>query len=145
MSNNSASDLTEYLVGKGVSPDGLAIRITYTPAHPFFHDSKERVAVIVGQGVHSEGPCVPAERILKFEKTREVWNRQGEKPVFEGFVKEPPGWFERKCQEAHCEWFIPFVEKIASGECVTIEEIPKAFFYHNKSMMPSSSWGNMHE
>ena len=58
--------------------------------------------------------------------------------------QEPPGWFERKCAEAGCSWFVPFVRRMAAGEDVPLEEIQAAYREHNEGReMPSGTWGSL--
>ena len=58
--------------------------------------------------------------------------------------EEPPGWFLRRCAEAKCEWFVPFVERMAAGDEVPIEEIKAAYRIHNEGQdMPCGSWSTL--
>jgi hypothetical protein len=43
----------------------------------------------------------------------------------------PPDWFRRKCAEAGCSWFVSFVERMAGGEDIPIEEIKAAYRENN--------------
>jgi hypothetical protein len=57
--------------------------------------------------------------------------------------REPPGWFERKCREANCEWFVPFVKRMADGEAVPLKEIEAAYLAHNGKPMPCGKWSEL--
>lgn len=128
-------------VGSGYDEHGQTVRVNYAPAHPFFHDGKERVSVIIGTGIHAEGPCLPAKEILRFQPTHAVWKELGGERKFEEFIKEAPAWFERKCRESNCEWFVPIVRRMAAGEPVPLEELQSAYLAHNGKVMSSAKWG----
>jgi hypothetical protein len=70
-------------------------------------------------------------------------------PVIDGRIVSgklelaPPGWFERKCREADCEWFIQMAKRMAEGEHVPLEEIQAAYLAHNGKSMPCGKWSQL--
>jgi hypothetical protein len=50
-------------------------------------------------------------------------------------------WFEKKCVEANCTWFVDYVKRMAAGEDIPLEEIQSAYRTHNNGHeMKSTSW-----
>jgi hypothetical protein len=90
--------------------------------------NKNTLLILVEWGYrgNTEGPTRPPKEMLDFREghlvTRIVEGK--EKATWE---EESPGWFERKCAEAHCSWFVPMVRQMAAGEEVSLEEIRAAF------------------
>jgi hypothetical protein len=135
------SDL-EYLIGIAPRPYGNYLCIGYCP-----WNSNERtplIAIRIGKGRNSESWCLSPSRIL--ERRPHIFHYE----VVEGVAKmvkiaeEPPGWFARRCAETKCEWFVPFVERMAAGEEVPLEEIQAAYRIHNEGQeMPSGSWNTL--
>jgi hypothetical protein len=60
-----------------------------------------------------------------------------------GFELAPPGWFERKCQEANCQWSLPMAKRMSEGECVPVEEILEAYLKHNGGAAPCGKWSQL--
>jgi hypothetical protein len=132
-------DPTEYLIGYGRTSDNTPMWIGYRTL-PRGGNSDDEVAVGIGEGPGSEGFVLPPKRVLEFEYGRTMWDLVNGKPQYRGYVKEPPGWFERKCREANCEWFVPMVKRMAAGERVPLEEIQAAYQVYNGKPMPCGSW-----
>lgn len=110
-----------------------------------FNEDTPLILVEWGYRGNTEGPTLPPKEMLEFRKGHLI-NR-----VVEGIVKatweeEPPGWFERKCAEAHCSWFVPMVRRMAAGQEVPLEEIRAAFRENNGGReMPCGEWAEIYE
>jgi hypothetical protein len=63
----------------------------------------------------------------------------------EKIEQEPPGWFNRLCQDLGCEWFVPMAQRMAEGEHVALEEIQASYLAHNGKPMPCGTWGVLFE
>jgi len=62
---------------------------------------------------------------------------------YDGGIVEEKDWFENRCKEANCEWFVPMVKRMAAGENVPLEEIQAAYLKHNGQPMPCGEWAKL--
>ena len=102
-----------------------------------YHPERQTVSIcqeaVVGPGAH--GATFSPEEIITYRPYTATTT------VVNGMVRilkaeqEPPGWFQRICHKCHCEWFLPFVERMAAGEKIQIEEIQAAYFAYNGKAM----------
>jgi hypothetical protein len=131
-------DSKTYLVGRtGSDPyDFLLISIQYED------DDKPVIVVQMGLGPLAQGPMLHPAKMLEFRP--HIFHDE----IIDGRLKmvgmeqEPPGWFGRKCKEAGCEWFVPYVERMSKGEEVALEELKEAYRMHNHGReMPESVIG----
>lgn len=130
--------MVEYLIGKGANKHGIPVWVGYRV------DGKgdPEVAVCMHAGRHADGPVLPPEQMLEFAPriycVREV---DGKKELWPTNEHEPSGWFGSKCAEANCSWFVPLVERMATGEEVALEEIEAAYREHSGGKeMPRGIW-----
>lgn len=130
-----------HLVGNGQTPEGFNLKVFYRQSER--GTEMPRITVIWGEGRHAEETSLSARDILVFEYGRASWKNVGGDSKFLKYVKDPPGWFERRCREAQCEWFVPMVKRMAAGEQVSIEEIQTEYFAHNKKPMPCGKWSEL--
>ena len=139
----------KYLIGLGTSTkpeNGLPARLTvvYFPKalDGEIEDPDEpSVLVETWQDGESTGPTLPPQQMLAY---RPYVSRRGISDRSPGttFEQEPAGWFERRCAEANCLWFLPLVERMARGERVPLLEIQAAYRMHNHGKeMPSGHLG----
>ncbi len=105
------------------------------------NDLPEAVCFQFGLGPGAQGSVLTPKQMLDYCYGHTVWKQVDGQRRFAGYVKEPPGWFERKCREANCEWFVPPVKRMAAaGEHVALEEIQAAYLAHNGKPMPCGKW-----
>src|SRR5258705_330753 len=105
-----------YLIGLGTTAfpeNGLPARLTvvYLPrpssAKPGDPEDPDILVESWQDGV-SDGTTLPPENMLEYRPyTRSARTKSGSSST--GYVQEPAGWFERRCAEAGCLWFVPFV------------------------------------
>jgi hypothetical protein len=134
-------DYRQYQIGHGFDAYGEPVWVGYQPAEPG-GSVPEIVSVKLHRGRDAEGPSAPPEDILQFRNTTSIWIEEGGKRKFGG-LKEDPNWFENRCREAGCEWFVPMVKRMAAGEHVTLDEIETAYALHNGKPMPCGEWRSM--
>ena len=124
-----------YLVGLGTTPypdNGLPARLTVvffeklSWANQIQPDSPYILVEIWRNGV-SVGPTSTPEEIL--EHRPHILSKTSTGKTH--YEQEPPGWFERKCAEANCSWFVPLVKRMAAGEKVPLSEIQAEYRNHN--------------
>lgn len=134
-----------YLVGQGTTPypeNGLPSRLTvvFLPKASWVQASEPddpHVLVEMWQDGTSTGPTLTPKAMLDYRPY--VPHKVGDKTTFE---QDSPGWFERKCVEANCSWFVPLAKRMAAGEKVPIEEIQTAYKSHNDGQeMPCGALG----
>src|SRR6187551_83111 len=87
-----------------------------------FIPDDQRVTLFEGPSPHFHSPVKSIEAWFEFQP-KYVVTQEGKNSL----VVEPPGWFERKLKESHCDWFLPIARRIAIGERVPIEEITAAY------------------
>lgn len=93
---------------------------------------------------NTEGATWPPMEMLEFKKGHLVYrvSEGKEKATWE---EELPAWFESRCAEAHCSWFVSMVQRMAKGEEVSLEEIRTAFRDNNGGLeMPCGDWRVMY-
>lgn len=124
-----------YEIGAGRDAEGLPIEVGYLPPGP---DTSPDglISVSIGEGPGSQGGAIPPKKMLEFRYGRLVWKEVDGKLRFQGEVKEAPGWFERFCRQANCEWFVPVVKRMAAGENVPLQEIQSTYLAHNGKPIP---------
>jgi hypothetical protein len=141
------------LIGWGTTPNWefhniiWPLRVVYVSpevVNIVFNERTPLILVEWGYRGNTQGPTKAPKEMLDFRKghmvTRIVDGK--EKATWE---EEPPGWFERKCAEAHCSWFVPMVRQMAAGEEVSLEEIRAAFRKHNGGIeMPCGDWSEIY-
>jgi len=117
-----------HIIAHFQAENGFPAWITYYPVPHLFRDDQPRITLFYGTNrCRPQGPCLrPAEML---EWTPHIFH---EKPI-DGKRWEPgsPDWFRHKCAEAGCSWFVSFVERMAAGEDIPIEEIKAAYREHN--------------
>jgi hypothetical protein len=102
------------------------------------------ISLIKGQGREADGLVLAPEEALNYTPTPGF-----ELPVdeidqtFSGQEAARLSWFEKKCMEANCTWFVDYVKRMAAGENISLEEIQTAYrTHHNGLEMKSNSWVN---
>ena len=139
-----------YLVGIGTIPhpqNGLPATLTIVCMPKLSFAAPERqdlphVFVETWQDGSAEGPTLPPNEMLNYHPyVRQRSNESSSSKVT--YDQESPGWFERKCRQANCEWFVPFVKRMAIGEEMPLKEIQAAYLAHNGKPMPCREGNDM--
>src|SRR5436189_6343861 len=112
---------SEYQSGYATTGSAESIWIGYRAEA----DGRHAIYVQEGVGRAAEGSVRSPAEILAFRPVAPHTTISGGE-IRTAFEQEPPGWFERKCKEANSEWFVPFVQRMAGGESVPLEEIQAA-------------------
>lgn len=105
---------------------------------PQSYDNEEELSVCIGEGRVGFGAVKPPKEMLEFIYGQTISKEINGKVVIER-RDEPPGWFERECREANCEWFIPLARRMAQGEKGLLEEVKAAYLAHNGKPIYSCS------
>lgn len=130
----------KFLIGYKRSGSLDLIVVSYYPFVDF--GELPYISVQIGVGRHSTGPMAPAKEMLEFRFGETKYKLIEGELERTGWEWDPPGWFARKCDEANCAWFVPFVERMAAGEDVSFEEIQNAYRVNNEGKeMLQSTWG----
>jgi hypothetical protein len=116
--------------------------ITYRPVETQAGVDKH-ISVYIGSGRFDWAKMASPQEILKFRPYHFFDKIVDGQSVADRMEQEPPGWFERKCREANCEWFVPMVKRMAAGEDVPLEEIQAAYLKHNGQPMPCGEWAKL--
>lgn len=133
------SAVKKHLVGHG---DGDI----YTEVHIWLsyfgaNNTNPKISAMTGNGPVSKGPTLSPGKIREFRPHvfhDEIIDGQSKTTKIE---QEPLGWFTRKCEEAGCAWFLPYVDRMAAGEDVPLEEIQFSYREHNEGReMPQGEW-----
>lgn len=131
----------EYVIGQGRDSYHEPLWVSYVPRAGI---QGVRICVQEGVGPHARSWMEsPAEM---FDARRLQWDvvEKNGIPTMTNPRLQRPGWFERKCAEAGCSWFVPFVRRMAAGEEIPLEEIQAAYREHNEGKeMPSGTWGSL--
>ena len=118
-----------YLVGSKEGTIYSKLQVSHAPLGVY--NDEPTVIVQIGEGPVAEGCVLPPKKILDFSPHIFRDKAIDGKLKMVGMEQEAPGWFARKCEEAGCSWFVPFVERMASGETVSLEEIQTAYRANN--------------
>ncbi len=148
MRDSSMSD-EKYFIGVATIPhpeNGLPARlkVVYFPKRLGAKASDPddpRILVELWQSGTSTGPTRSPRQVLEFR--HHIHHVEVVNGVCrETFEEEPPGWFERQCALAYCEWFVPLVRRMAAGEAVPLAEIQAAYRAHNDGKeLPAGTLG----
>lgn len=125
-----------YLLGHGTTSAGV-------PVYVALKDPELRVPIILVQlerGPTSENWELSATKMLGFSPVGAKFATVAGRVRFVGVERAPADWFKSKCKEANCEWFLPFVERIAKGEQIRLEEIEAAHRMYNGKPLPRGKW-----
>lgn len=100
------------------------------------------IGISDGWSPHDAGTVANPQFWLNFRQSK--WVLVGREYVE---FTEPPGWFERKCAEANCEWFAPLVRRMAEGEPVSLRDVEDAYrnLHGKDEEMISGTWGTLCE
>src|SRR3954454_1868957 len=117
-----------FLIGRGTDSAGIPVFVAMT-----YPNHEPRIFVQLNLGPPSEDWDFAVNEALQYT-LRTTQHAQVDGVVrFVGIVSEPPGWFERKCAEANCQWFVPIVKRMAAGENVQLQEIEASYLTYNGS------------
>jgi len=128
----------EYQVGFGCGAPGPSVWVGYRPRNSI-SGQEEAIIVQLGEGPHCEEKTLSPREMLQFNYKTVLWREvEGERRF--GGIAEDPKWFEKKCKEAGCEWFVPMARRMAVGEHVALEEIQVSYLARNGKPMPCGTW-----
>jgi hypothetical protein len=128
-------------IGQGLVPHPVVqnrtsqLVVSFFPGPPWIEagGSVEPI-IMVQRGLDYTDPfvCLSPSRILNHRPHHLIYGKgaDGAEKLL-GIEQEPAGWFQRTCAEAHCGWFVPFVERMAAGDPVPIEELTAAYRLNN--------------
>jgi hypothetical protein len=131
----------KYLIGfkKGDFRTQSIIEFSYST-----ENKKPEIILIKGYGREADGMRLFPEKAFDY-----IPMSGNETPVDEidqTFTQKEAAelsWFEKKCVEANCTWFVDYVKRMATGEDIPLEEIQTAYrTHHNGLEMKSTSWQN---
>lgn len=132
----------EHLVGQGRVANGDPVWIGYRTGERTSSGWPKGILAQVGVGPTALSLVVPASKMLTFKNIHEEWVINDGKSKCIGLVDEKD-WFEHRCKEANCEWFVPMVKRMAAGEDVPLAEIQAAYLQHNGKPMPCGEWSKL--
>jgi hypothetical protein len=131
----------EYLIG------GSTVRqmwIGYRP-HGDGKGEEEAIAIQTERGPGAHGSVLSPKAMVSFRPHKFTYSVIDGVARIEKMEQEPPGWFDRLCQDLGCEWFVPMARRMAEGEHVALEEIQASYLAHNGKPMPCGTWGVIFE
>ena len=129
------------MIGKGRTKNNVPVGIGYRPAGTGWSSETEIIAQF-DDGPGSSGSTISPSRMLQFKHHEVKWIEENGQRKFGGLDIEE-NWFEHRCKEANCEWFVPMVKRMATGEDVPLEEIQAAYLAHNGQPMPCGEWSKL--
>jgi hypothetical protein len=122
----------DYTVGYAFQ-NGWPLWVAYRPEDP---QGGVRIIILIGEGPVAQSLVTTPIKVLEFIYGQTISKAVNGKVVITT-VDEPPGWFERKCHEANCDWFVPMVKRMAAGEDIPLEEIKTAYQLNNNRSITS--------
>lgn len=131
-----SEDSFYYLLGHGTTSAGV-------PVYVALKDLELRDPIILVQlerGPTSENWELPATEVLEFSPIAVRFETVADTVGFVGMERAPVDWFKSKCKEANCEWFLPFVERIAKGEQIRLEEVEATHRMYNGKPLLRGKW-----
>jgi len=102
-------------------------------------DGKRWIAIAEGWSAHQNGATLTPAEVLAFQPSQ-IKEKDGK--LVE--IRESSGWFGRRSDMLGCPWFPAFVQRMAAGDLVLLDEIRNAYCSYNHARnIPTGTWAQL--